>query len=133
TVTPAAADHLGFVQQPTTSVAGVAITPSITVQLLDPFGNLDTSNSSNVTLALGANPGGSTLSGTLTVAANAGVAVFADISLDKTGTGYALTSSSAGLAGANSAAFDITPAAADHLAFFQQPSNAVAGAAIAPA
>src|SRR5262249_10334273 len=55
-----AADHLAFGQQPTTSVAGVAISPAITVLVLDQFNNLVVTDVSNVTVALGANPGSGT-------------------------------------------------------------------------
>ena len=55
----------------------------------DSFGNLVTSdNSTTVTVALGANPGGSTLSGTLTQTATGGVATFNNLSLNNTATGY---------------------------------------------
>jgi hypothetical protein len=73
------------------------------------------------------------LSGTTTVAATAGVATFADLSVDSVGTGYTLTASSAGLADDVSAAFDITAGAATQLAFTVEPTNTVAGVAISPA
>ena len=44
---------------------------------------LAANNNGLVTLALDANPGGSTLSGTLTVAASGGIATFSNVSLDK--------------------------------------------------
>src|SRR5439155_16275042 len=78
------------------------------------------------------NPGGSTLSGTTPVAAVSGVATFF-VSLNKTGTGYTLTASAGGFAPVTSTAFDITPGTATQLAFTQQPTNTVAGAAISPA
>ena len=53
--------------------------------MLDRFGNLVTFDTSNVTVALGTNPGGGTLSGTTTLAAVAGVATFSTLSIDKTG------------------------------------------------
>src|SRR5262249_31477306 len=36
-VNAAAADHLVFLQQPTSTTAGAAISPAVTVQILDPF------------------------------------------------------------------------------------------------
>ncbi|BCU78627.1 hypothetical protein llg_33420 [Luteolibacter sp. LG18] len=131
-ITPAAANKLAFAQQPSNTVAGVAIAPAVTVQVQDTFGNLTTSTAS-VTVAIGTNPGSGTLSGTTTVAAVAGVATFSDLSINKIGTGYTLTGASSGLTGATSGTFNITPAAPNKLAFLQQPSNAVAGVAIAPA
>ena len=43
-ITPAASDHLAFLQQPTTAVAGVAISPAVKLyarQLLDDHGRTD--------------------------------------------------------------------------------------------
>lgn len=131
TVTPGAPAGLVFQVQPTNTVAGVAVSPSVTVRIVDAYGNL-TPSAASVTLALGSNPGGGTLSGTLTVAAVAGVATFPGISVDKAGVGYTLTASSAGLAGATSATFHIAPAAAAALAFGQQPTTVAADASIAP-
>src|SRR2546422_3337298 len=64
-----------------------------------------------VRAALGSNPGGSTLSGTTTVAAVNGMASFSPLTLDKTGTGYALTATATGLNAATSSGFNITPGA----------------------
>src|SRR2546422_7116262 len=86
-----------------------------------------------ITVALGSNPGGATLSGTILVAAVGGVASFGDLSLNRTATGYTLTASAGGFAPVTSTAFDITPGTATQLAFTVQPSNTVAGAAISPA
>src|SRR5262249_60348178 len=73
TITAAAANHLAFGQQPTNTAAGASLSPAVTVQVLDAFNNLVTTDASSVTVALGSNPGGGTLSGTLTVAAVGGV------------------------------------------------------------
>ena len=132
-ITPAAADHLAFSVQPSSAVAGVAIKPAVTVQVLDQFNNLLTGDTSNVTVAIGTNAGGSTLSGTTTVAASGGIATFSTLSINKTGTGYTLSASDSSLGSATSGTFDITPAAADHLGFGVQPTNTVAGVAISPA
>jgi len=51
----------------------------------------------NVTLAIGTNPVGGTLSGTTTVAASSGIATFPDLSLSVAGDGYTLLASAAGL------------------------------------
>src|SRR5205807_1822706 len=82
TITAAAADHLRFLQQPTNTSAGVAIRPAVTVLVLDQFGNL-TASTANVTVAIGSNAGGGTLSGTKTQAASGGVASFNDLSIQK--------------------------------------------------
>src|SRR6185437_1705879 len=108
-VNPATAASLSFVQQPTNAVAGAAITPAITVEILDAFSNLVTAASNPVSLTLASNPGSSTLSGSVTnVAAVSGVATFANASLNKSGTGYTLSASSAGLTGQTSTGFNVT-------------------------
>ena len=68
-------------------------------------------------MAIGTNPVGGTLAGTLTVPASGGIATFSNLSINKVGIGYTLTASDGGLGGATSTAFNITPAAADHLGF----------------
>ena len=124
---------LGFGQQPTNTVAGATITPAVTVRVLDSQGRLVTTATNAITLAIYTNPGGGTLSGTLTKNAVGGIATFNDLSIDKTGTGYKLRATATGLTAATSNAFNITPGTPTQLAFYQQPTNAVAGVAITPA
>src|SRR5207253_913498 len=121
-ITPGAANKLTFGVQPSDATAGVAISPAVTVRIEDVFGNL-TASTANVVMAIGTNPGGGTLSGTLTVAAVGGVATFSDLSINKSGTGYTLAATTAGLTGATSSAFNITAAAPNKLNFGVQPSN----------
>jgi hypothetical protein len=97
TVSPAAADHLLFLQQPTDTAAGQAITPALLVAVVDQFGNVVTAdNSDTVTLAIGTNPGGGTLRGTRTVTVVNGVATFCDLSIDQAGDGYTLHATAGG-------------------------------------
>src|SRR5207247_4425322 len=88
---PRTPTQLAFTQQPSTTVAGVAISPAVQVTALDPAGNPVPGFTGNVTVALGINSDDSTLGDTTTVAAENGVASFATLTLDKTGTGYWLT------------------------------------------
>jgi hypothetical protein len=133
-VTPGQADHLAFVQQPTNTAAGSAISPAVTVEVLDANNNVATTDQTDsVSLAIGTNAGGGTLSGTTTLTVSNGVATFGNLSINKTGTGYTLKASSGTLISATSGAFNITPGKVDHLAFGQQPSNASLGGTIAPA
>src|SRR3989442_316441 len=133
TITPGTATQLVFTVQPTNTAAGASITPALQVTAEDPLGNTDPAFTGNVTVALGANPGSGTLSGTTTVAAVAGVATFPGLSINKVGTGYTLTVSATGATGTTSAAFTIAPGAASQLVFSVQPSATTAGAAITPA
>jgi titin len=106
-VTPAAATQLVVTTQPPASVtAGAGFTLKVSAE--DPFGNVVTSFTGSVTIALDNNPGGSTLSGTLTVTVVKGVATFTNLSLNKPGSGYTLKVSSTGLTGATTDAFNVT-------------------------
>jgi hypothetical protein len=109
TVNPAAADHLLFLQQPTNTAAGQTISPVI-AEVVDAFGNVETSdNSDTITLSLGTNPSGGTLSGTLTLTVVNGVATFSDLAIDLAGSGYTLHATvGGGLPDSDSNPFNIT-------------------------
>ena len=83
----------------------------------DANGNVETSdNATQVSLAIGTNPAGGTLSGGAAVTVASGVATFSGLSIDKAGTGYTLTASSTpSYTGATSAAFNITTGTASGL------------------
>jgi VCBS repeat-containing protein len=109
TAVAATPTQLAFTRPPQTTAAGASFSPSIQVTVQDAAGNTVTSANDAVTLAIGSNPAGGTLSGTVTVNAVNGVASFGNVSIDQVGAGYTLTASAAGLAGATSPAFDIVP------------------------
>jgi hypothetical protein len=97
-----------------------------TVDAEDPFGNVDTTFTGSVTVALASNPGGAALGGTLTAAAVDGEATFSDLTVSIPGTGYTLRASSPGLTDGISSPFDVT----DQLVVTTQPpSSVVAGSA----
>ena len=98
--------HLVFSQQPTNANGGATISPPVAVQLIDAYGNLS-ATSATVTMAIGSNPGGGVLSGTLAIPASAGTATFSDLSINAGGTGYTLVASSSGLPNATSDPFNI--------------------------
>ena len=85
--------QLAFGQPPTSAGAGATLSPAVTVLVEDSLGNVVTSDTSSVTVAIGNNPGGGTLSGTLTVAAVNGVATFSNLSINNPGSGYTLIAS----------------------------------------
>jgi outer membrane protein assembly factor BamB len=76
----------------------------------DANGNVETSdNATQVSLAIGTNPAGGTLSGGSAVTVASGIATFSGLSIDTAGTGYTLTASSTpSYTAATSAAFNIT-------------------------
>src|SRR6185503_7337578 len=84
------AARLAFLHQPGTIVAGQAITPAVTVSVEDANGNIVQGSTASISLALGNNPAGGTLSGSTTVTALNGVATFGGLSVDKASTGYTL-------------------------------------------
>src|SRR5690349_21906089 len=86
---------LAFVQGPSSTAAGGTITPAVTVAVEDASGNVETSdNATQVSLAIGTNPAGGTLSGGSAVTVASGIATFPGLSIDTAGTGYTLTASS---------------------------------------
>ncbi|HXL07792.1 MAG TPA: hypothetical protein VN964_12785, partial [Gemmatimonadales bacterium] len=107
-VAPAAAARLAFTAQPHTATVDSVLKPPVQVTAFDTLGNVATSFTGNVTVALGPASNGGTLGGTPTMAAVSGFATFADISVNRAGKGYRLTASAGQLAGATSDSFDIT-------------------------
>src|SRR3989449_185070 len=102
-----AATKLAFTGQPTNVAAAQPITPAVQVAVQDAVGNRVPGATDAVTVALGLNPSGGTLGGTVTVKAAQGVTTFADLRIDRPGSGY-LPASGAGLSGATSTAFAVT-------------------------
>jgi hypothetical protein len=84
-----------------------------------------------VTITAGTGINGATLSGTQTVAAVSGVATFSNLSIDKKGTGYRLSATATGLAGATSNTFTINTAPATRVVFFVHPATTAAGQTMA--
>ncbi len=95
----------------TTQTAGVPITQPLIAEVRNSAGALLTSYTGNVTITIGANPGGATLGGTTTVAAQGGIATFSAFSLNKAGAGYTIDVRTPGATSATSAAFSVAPAA----------------------
>ena len=114
-ITPGAPTSLVVTTQPAaSSTAGTNFTTGVSVE--DALGNVVTTSSAPVTLAIANNPGGGTLSCTTDpLNASSGVATFS-CSINKTGTGYTLTATSTGLTAATTNAFNITPGTGTQLA-----------------
>ena len=108
TFTSGSAASLQILVQPSATPAGQAITPSVRVQVVDAGGNTATDFAGGIAVALGENPTGAVLGGTLTVAAVDGVATFGNLTIDRAGNGYVLRFTSTGVASVNSTPFSIT-------------------------
>ncbi len=116
TVSVGAASKLVFTAEPPSS--GTAGAPfGAVVQVEDANGFLVASSTASVTIGTT-----TTVAGTATVNAVGGVATFANLLLDKTGT-YTLTAASTGLTSANSTSIAIGAATATQLAFTTEPSS----------
>ena len=123
---------LAFSTQPGGAMVNGALNPPPAVSVLAEDGSLLTSYTGLVTISLGTNPGGGTLSGTTTVNAVNGVATFAGLSINKPGIGYSLIATSGNLPPATSAPFTIMSGPATQLAFSTQPGGAAANGALSP-
>ncbi len=124
TVTPATATQLVITQQPPASVtagSGFGLQASIE----DAYGNVVTTATNPVSVALANNPTAATLGGTLSVTASNGVAAFSGLTLTKAASGYTLQASSSGLSSATTSAVTVTPAAATRVVITQQQPASV--------
>jgi hypothetical protein len=120
TVTPASASHLAVLGPAGNVLVGAPFGLNVVAE--DPFGNAVPTFDGTVTIALASNPGGATLGGTLTAAANAGVAAFTGLTLNQPGTGYTVQATTAGLNPGTSLPFDVT---SDQLIVTTQPPATV--------
>lgn len=124
-------NQLTFDVQPVDTVAGRTI-PTLSVAVRDRAGKLLTAFTGNVTLALGINPSGGVLRGTLTQAATGGIAYFNNLYLNQAGVGYTLVASATGVDVGTSNPFTIIPGVPTALHFIQQPQTIGAGFAQFP-
>lgn len=104
--------RLAFQSNPSDSQTRVPFPNQPVVVAQDSPGHTDPTFSGLVTLSITSGTGiaGTTLAGTVTVPAVAGVASFDGLSITKAGTGYRLAASATGLAGVNSAMFAVAKA-----------------------
>lgn len=114
--------QLVFVRQPSNAMVGSTIAPPVEVAIETAGGGSIISSSAMITLTLSSGA----LSGTTTVSAVDGVAVFSNLSVDSAGT-YSLTASGTSLASALSSSFTI---AIPDLVFVQDPTPSFTGLAM---
>jgi Bacterial Ig-like domain (group 1) len=117
--------QLQFVQQPTTTTAGVAMSPAVTVRAVNGAGVTDATFTGMISLAFQSNPSSATLAGTTAIAAVSGVATFSTLRVRKAGSGFSLLASASGWASATSGTFNIVPAPASSVVI--SSGNAQAG------
>ncbi|MGE5142238.1 MAG: hypothetical protein ACM3OA_02260, partial [Acidobacteriota bacterium] len=129
-ITAASATKLDFTNVPASFQAGVQF--ALTVTAHDPFDNVATDFTGQVTLALNGT-GGAILSGNTTVTATGGVADFVSLSIDKVGNAFSFGATGGGLSAVTSGTFNVSPGPATDLIITGQPSNTAAAASISPA
>jgi hypothetical protein len=95
------------ITQPTPSIVTAGTGFGLTFQAEDSSGNLVSSFHGTVTVGLASNPGGTTLGGTLTVAASDGVATFSGLTITKAASGYTLYVSGSGPTSTTSTPFNV--------------------------
>jgi len=138
---PGSGPFLRFTDHPAITQAGQP-NRAVRVTIYDASGNKDVSFLGNVTLSIGFNPGGGTLTGGGTIVMQPGLGgtvQWDGPSIDAPGAGYTLHATCPGLRDAYSDPFDITPGpppspnGADGLGFYgQQPTTTRAGELIVP-
>ncbi len=104
------ATHVGVLIQPPASITAGA-TFSLEVDAEDANSNTDPTYNGPLTVSLGNNPGGSSLTGTVTLNAVNGVALFNKLALSQPGSGYTLSVGSTGLTSGTTKSFIVTPGA----------------------
>lgn len=124
-VLPGAPYAVEVTAYPSAASAGVAISPAVTGAVVDRYGNVATQYGGPVYAALLGGAGASLL-GTPTVAAAAGIATFADLAVDRAGTGYTLGLAAPGLLMGTSTPFDVSAGPATHYALVGPPASATA-------
>ena len=100
-------DALSFLVQPSSATAGNIITPAIQVQVRDSLGIPDSAFAGTITMSISVNPVGGRLSGTLSVAPVNGIALFGNLVINASGTGYVLQATAPGARTASSGQFTI--------------------------
>ncbi len=104
---PSEPTQLVFIVQPSQAIAGEPMASVVEVELRNASGARASTATNAITVALGANPGGATLSGTTTVNAEQGVARFTDLQIDRGGADYTLVASSGSISSATSRGFTV--------------------------
>ena len=128
-ITAGTATKLVYTTQPGGGANGSSWTNQPTVAVEDVSGNLVTTATNSITLAIGTNPGGALACTANPKAAAGGSAGFAGCAITGTAGSYTLTASATGLATATSSAFNITAGTATKLVYTTQPGGGADGTA----
>jgi hypothetical protein len=124
---------LGYAVQPSDTVASNNITPSVQVAIQDINGNFVNSSGYLISIALGNNPTGSTLQGTLTGVSVNGLVSFSDLKINTVANAYTLVAANASLTSGTSNSFNILANPPAQLAFNNTVGNTSPSTVINPA
>lgn len=119
--------NLMFMNQPRNAIAGRSLGP-LEVRALDETRTRTADFSGSVTLALASNAGGASLTGTTTVTAQNGIALFDDVTVTAGGDAYTLLATTAGLTSDTSDPFDVLQPSGGTIAFHDPTAIRVVGA-----
>jgi len=100
-----------FLVQPTNTTLNQPVTPAVQVAIMDIYGNVATSFTATVYMDPGSSwTPGATLEGSgRQRAANAGIATFENLKIDKVGVGYTIVASATAIDATSSDPFNVTP------------------------
>ncbi len=115
--------HFVLITQPPSKI-GAGSPFGLKVAAEDGYGNVISSYTGSVTLALASGPSGASVEGKLTATLVKGVATFSGLKIMQTGSGYSLTASGT-LTSATTSLFSMTAGRATQLVISTQPPNSV--------
>lgn len=102
-----ASNRLAFLVGPNSVSAGSSISPEVKVIAVDSLGRVLSQFSGSVSVTLGSSASGGTLSGTTSVTASGGLAIFPSLVISQAGSGYTLVASAPGLVSVSSGPFTV--------------------------
>ena len=124
-VSPGKATQLVVTTQPGGVIAGQNF--GLVVSAEDSYFNVDPTFTGSIALALGTNPGNTSLLGNLTANAVKGVATFSGLRMNVADPGYTIQASANGVSTGATNPFTVTANKASKLAVTMQPTGVVAG------
>jgi hypothetical protein len=107
TIAAGQATQLMFIEGPTSTTAGVAISPAVTVQAEDQYNNSVSDGGATITITVHSGPGGFTGSTASVPTTSGGLATFSNLVLDTAGN-YTIAASSSPLAPVTSGSFTVS-------------------------
>jgi hypothetical protein len=127
TVLPGSATHLVFLDDVPASTVSLEPLSPIRVAFMTADNQVAASHSGTISIALISADTTAHVMGTADAVAHGGIATFADLTIDRAGSGYTFLAHAGALAQATSTPFGITAGKPSKLRFVIRPNSAVAG------